>query len=340
MTSRIAAALHEKASKRAERAAQPPALVAEDFVFADYPFGMSHASTIEQSGDALIVAWFAGSLEGRPDVGIWLARNEGEGWSSPVEIASGERNDATPLPCWNPVLFQVSGGPLMLFYKVGGNPREWWGLVKTSNDGGRTWSAARRLPQGILGPIKNKPIELADGTLLSPSSTEIGRWRVVVERSPDRGENWESIGPVEDGGRMVGIQPSILRYPDGRLQLLCRSKQTWIAQSWSNDGGRSWSELEKIGLPNPNSGTDAVTLADGRQLLVYNHSKRARSPLNVALSVDGLNWHPVLTLESGLGEYSYPAVIQTTDGLVHVTYTWNLRRIKHVVLDPERLTSL
>ena len=75
-------------------------------------------------------------------------------------------------PCWNPVLFDVPGAGLMLFYKVGPSPQTWWGMVRTSRDSGRTWSEARRLPDGILGPIKNKPVRLADGTLVAGSSTE------------------------------------------------------------------------------------------------------------------------------------------------------------------------
>jgi alpha-L-rhamnosidase len=90
-------------------------------------------------------------------------------------------------------------------------------------------------------------------------------------------------------------------------------------------------------LPNPNSGIDAVSLRDGRALLVYNHTERSRSPLNVAVSTDGKAWKAALTLEEQPGEYSYPAVIQTSDGLVHVTYTWKRERIKHVVIDPRKL---
>ena len=89
-------------------------------------------------------------------------------------------------------------------------------------------------------------------------------------------------------------------------------------------------------LPNPNSGIDAVTLSDGLQLLVYNHTPRGRSPLNVAVSRDGKNWQAAAVLEDQPGEYSYPAVIQTPDGLVHVTYTWKRQRVRHVVLDPAK----
>jgi predicted neuraminidase len=333
--SRLASAIK---STSAERAPTHPAIVERGFVVPEHRFGMCHASTIAHSGDALIAAWFAGSLEGRADVAIWLARNAGSGWSEPVRVASGEQSDGSALPCWNPVLFQPAQGPLMLFYKLGPGPRSWWGLLSTSDDHGATWSEPQRLRDGILGPIKNKPIELGDGTILSPSSTEDGPWRIHIERSTDRGASWTRIGPIDQGQQITAIQPSLLQHRDGRLQLLCRSKQGRIAQSWSRDDGRSWDPLELTALPNPNSGTDAVTLADGRQLLVYNDSTRARSPLSVAISSDGETWEKVLPLERGLGEYSYPAVIQADDGRVHITYSWNLRCIAHVVLDTERLS--
>ena len=92
-----------------------------------------------------------------------------------------------------------------------------------------------------------------------------------------------------------------------------------------------------LSLPNPNSGIDAVTLQDGRQLLVFNNTPRGRTPLNVALSRDGVEWKVVLTLEDQPGEYSYPAVIQAADGRVHITYTYRRQSIKHVVLDPSKL---
>ena len=299
---------------------------------------MAHASTIAESNGRVVAAWFGGSLESRPDVGIWLSQRGAQGWTPPREVATGLQSDGVRHACWNPVLFQPRGGPLMLFYKVGPAVKSWWGMVMISADGGSTWSAPRRLPEGILGPIKNKPVQLADGTLLSPSSTEHDAWRVHLERSVDLGMTWERTDPINTNHQVFAIQPSILLHAHGRLQLLCRSKQGRIAESWSDDGGLTWTDMALTRLPNPNSGTDAVTLSDGRQLLVYNHSPRDRSPLNVALSDDGEHWQNVLVLEEkGLGEYSYPAVIQTADGLVHVTYSWLLCRIKHVVLDPAQL---
>jgi predicted neuraminidase len=299
----------------------------------------------------LVAAWFGGTRERAPDVGIWVSRHVGGAWTAPVEVATGAQPDGTRLPCWNPVLFAMPDGALALFYKVGPSPEEWWGMVRTSRDGGRTWSDARRLPDGILGPIKNKPVRLADGALLSPSSTEStdrpSRWRVHFERSTDGGATWTRVPVPDSGGGATGpaspidaIQPSILTHRGGRLQAVGRTRSGRVFETWSDDGGRTWRPLALTALPNPNAGLDAVTLRDGRQLIVYNHTTQGRTPLNVALSRDGVTWEAALVLEREPGEYSYPAVIQTADGLVHVTYTWRRQRIRHVVLDPARLRTV
>ena len=209
--------------------------------------------------------------------------------------------------------------------------------MTASADGGRSGGPPRRLPPGFLGPIKNKPVELADGSLLCPSSTEHRGWRCHLELTPDLGATWRRlVGPRAPWG-FGAIQPCVLTWPDRRLQLLCRSRHGVIAESWSADGGRSWGRLRPTALPNPDSGIDAVTLRDGRALLVYNDSVRGRTPLRLALSADGERWRPSRVLEDAPGEYSYPAVIQGQDGRVHVTYTWNRRRIRYVSLDPSEL---
>jgi predicted neuraminidase len=147
---------------------------------------------------------------------------------------------------------------------------------------------------------------------------------------------------VNDGKEIGAIQPSILFHEHGRLQALGRTRQGKMFETWSEDGGRTWGKLNLISLPNPNSGTDAVTLTDGRQLLVYNHNgaNKGRSPLNVAVSSDGKHWQAAMVLEDepkAPNGFAYPAVIQTRDGLVHITYTWKRIRIKHVVIDPKKL---
>ena len=318
----------------------PP--VNSEFVFETAPFASAHASTIVETRDGLVAAWFGGTREGAADVGIWLSRRERGAWTPPIEIATGAQPDGTRRPCWNPVLVDAAKSVLTLFYKVGPSPQTWWGMVRTSRDSGRTWSEARRLPDGILGPIKNKPVRLPDGTLVAGSSTEStdrpSRWRVHFERTTDGGLTWTTAVPAAgDGSAIDAIQPSILVHRDGRLQAVGRTRAQRIFETWSSDGGRTWTPIALTSLPNPNSGIDAVTLRDGRHLIVYNHTTEGRSPLNVALSRDGKTWTPALVLESDAGEYSYPAVIQTADGLTHITYTWRRQRIKHVVLAPAAL---
>lgn len=326
-----------------------PAVLTSGFINQGAPYPSCHASTIvETSPGHLVAAWFGGTAERNPDVGIWVARHEGGRWLPGIEVANGIQATGPRLPTWNPVLFQPRTGPLVLYYKVGPSPSTWWGMVMTSPDGGKTWSAPRRLPDGILGPIKNKTVELADGTWLSPTSTEGNKdgWLVHFELSRDAGATWSKTEAVGKGPAFDAIQPSILFHKDGVLEALCRTKQGVVAQTWSKDQGKTWSRLTATNLPNPNSGTDAVTLADGRQLLVYNHSghraaeaKGDRYPLDVAVSNDGVTWQRVLTLETEpcKSGYSYPAVIQAADGRVHITYTWDRQHIKHVVLDPARL---
>jgi predicted neuraminidase len=323
-----------------------PGLLKSEFIFETAPFPQCHASTIAETKAGLVAAWFGGTRERNPDVGIWLSRNVGGNWTPPVEVANGivSVSPTNRFPCWNPVLFQyqpVGAGPLMLFYKVGPSPSTWWGMLMASEDGGRTWSKPRRLPEGILGPIKNKPIQFGNGDLLCPSSTEgTNGWQVHFERTDNLGGNWTATPPVNDGKGISAIQPTLLFCPGARLMALGRTKQKKIFQIWSPDDGSHWERMTLTSLPNPNSGIDAVMLKDGRQLLVYNHTDvpKARSPLNVALSRDCNEWQAALVLENEPGsEFSYPAVIQTSDGLVHVTYTWKRRRIKHVVIDPAKL---
>ncbi len=308
----------------------------EAFVFTDAPFPSAHASTIVETPAGLVAAWFGGTREKHPDVGIWLSRHEGLGWSTPAEVANGVQQDGRRYPSWNPVLFRTSDGPLWLFYKVGPSPSRWWGLVMRSNDDGRTWGAPTRLPDGILGPIRAKPVQLADGTLLAGSSTEHDGWRVHMEWTRDPAGAWQKTPPLKGLPAFSAIQPTILVHDERRIQILCRTEQGVIAESWSEDAGRSWSALRGTALPNPSAGIDGVRLADGRFLLVYNPTRDNRRQLQVAISADGRTWTPAVMLEDSPGEYSYPAVIQARDGRVHVTYTWRRERIKHVVLDVRR----
>ncbi len=323
------------------------AVVTREFIYEKAPYPSCHASTIvETTAGGIVAAWFGGTAEKNPDVGIWVSRFERGAWTTSVEVANGVQADGKRHPTWNPVLFQPRGNaPLMLFYKVGPSPQTWWGELRTSTDGGRTWSASRRLPDGIYGPIKNKPVQLADGTILNPTSDETderpSKWRIYFERSADGGKTWTKTPFFNDGIAISAIQPSILfndRIGGAKLQAVGRTRQGKVFTIASEDSGQTWGKIALVdGLPNPNSGTDAVTLKDGRHLLVYNPVTRGRTPLKLALSSDGRAWKDVVVLEDEPGEYSYPAVIQTSDGRVHITYTWKRERVRHVVIDPAKL---
>ncbi|MDR3329440.1 MAG: family 78 glycoside hydrolase catalytic domain [Prevotellaceae bacterium] len=324
-------------------------VLSQRFLFEQAPFPENHAATLAHTAEGkLMAAWFGGTKERNPDVCIYTSTLDSGGWTAPRQVASGVVSDTLRYACWNPVLYQAAGGELQLYYKVGPNVAGWQGKVIRSASGGRTWSAPEDLPKGTLGPIKNKPVATAKGTLVAGSSTEgEGGWRVHFELSRSKGKTWTATPPVADEQQLSAIQPCLLTYPDGRLQALCRSKSRAIVETWSADGGKTWSPLAATALPNNNSGFDAVTLLDGRQLLVYNHvlpdtgarnGKGARSPLNVALSDDGKTWYAAAVLEdSPIGQYSYPAVIQTPDSMVHIAYTWRRQRIKYARIDPRRL---
>lgn len=323
-------------------------VITQEFICENPPFPESHASTIAETKEGhLIASWFGGTKERNPDVCIWVSRLIDGEWTYPENVANGIINDTLRYACWNPVLYQVPGGELQLYYKVGPNVAGWKGKIITSIDGGVTWSAPKDLPEGFIGPVKNKPVLLKNGNLLAPSSTEGDGWRVHFEVTKDFGKTWDKIGPINDGQEFKIIQPSILTYKDGSLQILCRSQQRSVIESWSKDNGKTWTAPAKTMLPNNNSGTDAVTLRDGRQLLVYNHvlphdtlprGKGARTPLNVAISEDGKTWYAALVLEdSPISQYSYPSVIQSKDGMIHIVYTWRRKAIKHVKIDPDQL---
>jgi len=132
------------------------------------------------------------------------------------------------------------------------------------------------------------------------------------------------------------IQPSVVRIGKHHLRLFARSTEdiARICVSDSFDDGLTWSTARPLDLPNPNSGIDAVSLRDGRIVLVYNDSTTERSPLVIAISHDGDHFHRFRTLESQPGEFSYPAIIQELGGDLDVTYTWDRKSIAfaHIAL--------
>jgi alpha-L-fucosidase len=303
-------------------------------IYESEPYPSCHASMIVDTGEGFMAAWFGGSFEKHPDACIYGAFYSNGAWSKPFMIADGIEYELLRNPCWNPVLFKRDNGDIILYYKIGPSPTKWYGAYKISEDNGKSWSKEHRIPRNLLGPIKNKPVKSLDGGILYPTSIEddLG-WRIYMEHSNQDLSDWRKT--VIDNGEFDAIQPSVLFYKDGRMQLLCRSKNQRIVESWSYDGGKSWTKVQATGLPNNNSGTDAVTLADGEtQLLIYNPITKGRNKLALAASLDGKNWKDLLVLEDEKeGEFSYPAIIQRTDGKVYITYTYNRKQIKYAIIE-------
>jgi predicted neuraminidase len=321
-------------------------------------FPESHASTIvELKNGELMAAWFGGTREGAPDVAIWSSRKVNGKWTNPVKL-----EQEAGFPSWNPVLFHTHDGRLWLYYKVGPSPSQWAAGRMFSDDEGKTWSKEERLPAGILGPIRTKPLVLNDGTIVSGSSVEAHEvWSAWVERSTDEGKAWTRIGPITvsrerdaaeppaanppkdapgwaaDKGprKYVGIiQPSVISLGGKHLRLYARSRTlaSKVVVADSMDNGMTWTQGRFIDVPQNNSGLDVVRLADGRIVMIFNNTTVGRTPLNLAVSADGEHFRVFATLEDTVGQYSYPAIIQEQDGSLDMTYTWQRKSIKYVHL--------
>jgi predicted neuraminidase len=312
-------------------------IVKQEHIFGEQrPFAQCHASTLARTRDGkFLVAWFGGTREKHDDVGIWLSKGGLGQWTAPRQVAK-IRND----PHWNPVLFSLPSGEVILYFKVGKSIDTWetWYLI--SDDHGNTWSAARELvagDKGGRGPVRNKPLILSNGTWLAPASDEKKSvWNAFVDRSEDGGKTWKVNGFVElNRSEIPGegvIQPALWESAPGKVHMLLRSSSGVICRSDSPDYGKTWSAVYKTSLPNPNSGIDLTRLPDGTLVLVYNRDNKnwgARRPLSVSLSRDnGHTWQPAVDLETGTEgeEFSYPAVISFGDSVAG-TYTWKRQRI-------------
>lgn len=322
-----------------------PVLVSKEKIFTENTAGFKqcHASTLtETRSGKIIAAWFGGDHEGDSSVKIWSSELVGEKWSMPKIIADGSAGNEKSESLWNPVLYRLpKSDTLFLFYKKGLNPRVWKGFFKISTDEGKSWSESAEMPD-LIGPVKNRSLLLKNGNLISPSSIEFSEkdWKVHLEISENRGKTWRKVPVNYDQKQVQVIQPSILQDKDGSLQLLARSQQNKVMTAFSKDNGETWSRWEETTLANPNSGTDAIRLKNNRFLLVYNPEIsgknwwEGRTKLNLAMSDDGKKWKDILVLENGKDgdEFSYPTVIQTRDGKIHISYTWNRKSIIHAVV--------
>ena len=360
-----------------------PAITKDEFLYETAPFPQCHsASIVETRKGDLVATYFGGKHERNPDVCIWVSiKKKGEkAWGKPIQAADGVFADGSRKACWNPVICEMPNGELWLFFKIGINVKDWTGWLTKSKDGGRTWSKREALPEGFLGPVKNKPL-IINGRLLCPSSTEDNGWKFHMEIYDIAKKECKYVGPVKaelamrtedmsvgsglpvsdkedieapDAGGVATkegrhpidcIQPSILTLKDGRLQVLMRTRNGKLATSFSSDNGDTWTDVTLTDVPNNQSGTDAVTLQDGRHVLIYNNfetlpgtKKGVRTPLSIAISDDGMHWRHALTFEdSPISQYSYPSIIQGRDGKLHAVYTWRRLRVAYKEIDITKL---
>jgi len=329
--------------------------------------GDSHAATLAElpSGD-LLCAWFNGPKEGEPDTNIVLARLEkgALAWSEPVRLSDDPYRSEQ-----NPVLFAVPGGDEVWLLHTSNEPHDQTSsrvLRRVSTDGGITWGPATVLfsQQGTF--LRNPIVVLSNGDWLLPAyHCRPGGEYSVVKLSANEGASWQEVEVPDAVGR---VQMSIVETAPGELLAYFRSRDAdRIYESRSADFGRTWTSPVRTGLPNNNSAVHLLRLANGNLALVFNDAsaerdqirwvpsgdgqglrrKAVRTPLTLALSKDGgatwPYWRNVQMqdeeyLENQLG-YSYPTLLQTGDGMLHVAYSYLRKTIKHLVVDPAWLEA-
>jgi len=307
-------------------------------------FEQCHSSTVIHFGEnKYMIAYMAGSGEGKDDSGIWLTNGFFTGeemvWGVPVQIAK-IREEAH----WNPVLFKDKESKIYLFFKVGREISIWETWVITSEDNGKTWSKPYELVEndkGGRGPVRSKPITLSNGTIIAGASFESNfgdeHWNVFVDKSYDNGRTWSSSNYIElDRTDFIGkgvIQPTIWESENGLVHMLVRSTNGRIYRSDSNDYGEKWSELYAINIPNNNSAVDVLKFDSETLFLAYNPTDKigfgSRKTLNLAISYDnGITWTDKIILEAGSDEdeFSYPSITSHDNNIV-ITYTHKRKNI-------------
>lgn len=307
------------------------------------------ANVVEKLDGGLLATWFGGSREGGRDVVLWGSDfSPGSlSWSTPRRIV-GPAETQTALGRYiktvgNSVLVRGEQGELWMYYvtvSVGG----WAGSslnAMLSQDDGKSWDAPRRL---ITSPFfnistlnKTAALHYSDGTIGLPVYHEfIGKFAELLRL--------DNTGRVLDKTRITNgrhsIQPLVLPL-DGQ-QALALMRDTGPAPgrvliSRSNDAGQHWSADERLRLPNPDSAVAGLRRPDGSLLLVFNDTESGRGSLALAVSGDqGQSWKTVKHFEQvsdGKGEFSYPYLIRSSNGTMHLLYTWNRKRIRHVTFN-------
>jgi predicted neuraminidase len=284
----------------------------------------SHAaSLLELTNGDIICAWFGGKYESSADSSHYYSRlKKGtKQWNAPELLWNVPDKSAG-----NPRLATDAHGHIWAILPL--NDGQWCNggtkfYYRISYDMGYSWSTPTHVPEldHLLG--KNKPLLVDDDRILFPIANEMDKSSAMVILNPQIGK-WSVSDYIRIPSRQRCIQPAIAKLVDGRLIALLRTSPGFIWKAYSTDGGSSWSTPVETSLRHNDSGIDLQRLADGCLLVVYNDiDSKKRTPLNIAISKDnGKTWSPELTLETQDGEFSYPAIIQSANGKIHVVYTF------------------
>jgi len=313
-----------------------------ELIFESIPgAAVHHCSTLTEAANGdLVCVWYGGSYESAEDQVLYLSRcaKGARHWTAPVVVV---RNPGQPPG--NAVVFRDGLDRLWIVWGRMESTRpirrgSGWGqcrlMYRISEDHGVTWGEDQELPNGFGWLPRNVPITLGTGELILPLSGRVnGTYGSFFLKTADHGATWQRSGVVPGGS-----QPTIVERADGTLFMMMRHRPR-ILETESRDGGILWDDTRQSSLRNPNAGIAMTRLDNGHLIVVFNDTSNDRTPLSVARSLDdGKTWEKPLALESNRGEYSYPCVIQTADGLIHVTYTFRRPVIKHVAFNETWLT--
>jgi predicted neuraminidase len=321
-------------------------------VSSESPPSVHSATAIEIAGGRIRAFWYGGSREGASDVAIYSAVFDPSSsrWG-PQEIATTREETARDLGRYvkklgNPVVARDGQGRLWLFY-VSVSLRGWSGSAvnyRLSEDEGATFGPARRIvtsPFLNLGTLVRGPVvRFEDGALGLPVYHElVGKFGELLKLSPE--------GEVLDKTRLStgrsSLQPAVV--PLGRLEAVALLRSSGssprrVLSVRTDDGGRTWSRLAPTELFNPDASVAAIGTSGGEVLIAFNDSEVDRSSLKLAVSRDGgRSFSVVLAVEppggnSSSQELAYPWLLESSDGALHLFYSWNRRRIVHARYPP------
>lgn len=208
--------------------------------------------------------------------------------------------------------------------------------VKTNQLAAFRSTITNKLSQRLGWQPRCKPTVLRSGRIVLPLYSDAYSVSIMA-LSDDAGQTWFASRPLAGFGN---IQPAVLQRKDGSLVAYMRENGPIerIRVAESRDDGMTWGPVGALDLLNPGSGLDAVRLANGHWLLIYNDTIKGRHQLAVSLSDDeGKTWKWTRHLEKQpAGQFHYPAIIQTRDGLLHAVYSYFVeggKSMKHAAFD-------